>query len=128
MTLYKYVEEILVCLCIERKCNDKNYRCVNSIGEQVTPKGFKQLITEFSLKNGKRGTEIITTLDTKGNKGIRTIERDCFGYPEKVTDKVYGRVEVYVPAPDSNIGVIQKVEGRPDVYFRNITMDKLCQY
>ena len=104
------------------------FRCVNSIREQITPKGLKQVITEFSLKGGNRGTEIVTTIDANGSKGIRTIERDCFGRPEKVVDNVYGRTETYIHAPFPNIGVIQKVEGKPDVYLRNISMDKLCQY
>ena len=105
-----------------------DFRCVELIQEKVNPKGLKQVVTEFGLKNGKHGTEIVTTLDAEGNKGIRTILRDCFDNPEKVIDNVYGRVETYVPAPFPSIGVIQKAEGKPDVYFRNINMDKLCQY
>ena len=103
------------------------FRCVNAIQEQVNPKGLKQLITEFSYKNGKRGTEIVTKLDANGSVGIRTIERDCFGNPEKVIDNVYGRLETYVPASFPNIGIIQKAEGKPDA-FCTTTMDKLCQY
>lgn len=105
-----------------------DYRCVSLIREQVSPKGLKQIVTEFSTKNGKLGTEIVTILDEAGNKGIRTIERDCFGKPEKVVDDVYGRLETYVPASYPYAGVIQKTKGCPDVYFRNISIDKLCEY
>lgn len=102
-------------------------RCIHSIQERTNSRGLKQRITEFSLKNGKQGTEIVTKLDAKGNKGIRTIERDCFGRPEKVTDDVYNRHDVYVRGTFGN-GVIQKVEGYPDSPMYNISLDDFCKY
>ena len=104
-----------------------DFRCVNLIYEQINPKGLKQFITEFSLKNGKTGTEIVTMLGSNCRKGIRTIERDCFGSPERVIDNVNGRIETYTPAPRPHSGVMQQVKGMPDSYL-DISMDELCQY
>ena len=104
------------------------FRCVNHIREQINPKGLKQIITEYNLKNGDKGTEIITNLDSQGNKGIRTISRDYFGKPTCVTDEVYGRKEVYIPAPYPNTGIIQKSKGNPNTPYSNISIEDLCKY
>lgn len=104
-------------------------RCVNSIREQVNPRGLKQLITEYTTKDGKRGTEIITNLDAQGNKGIRTIERDIFDKVEKVTDDIYGRCEEYTRAfPIYNKGIFQSSKDGLKTYFPEKTLESLCRY
>ena len=106
-----------------------NIRCVNSISEQVNPRGLKQIITEYCTKDGARGTEIITKLDSKGNKGIRNIQRDTFGAPKEVLDEVYGRYEKYVSAyPAYTKGVFQYTKDGVKSYLPNVSMESLCRY
>ena len=106
-----------------------NIRCINSVKEQVNPRGLRQIVTEFSHKDGTSGTEIITMFDDMGTSGIRTIKRDVFGIPSRVIDKVYGRTEEYVSAfPEYNEGVFQYSEGMVRSYFPNINFVDLCKY
>lgn len=102
-------------------------RCINLIREQINNKGMKQVITEFSHKNGTLGTEIVTELDNRGNKGIRTIKKDIFGVPRSFVDQVYGRTEEYVCAyPD--YGVYQITDGIRTGYYPNVRIMDLCKY
>ena len=79
--------------------------------------GTVYFATDDTTKNGKKGTEIITDLG-QGNKGIRTIERDCFGKPEKVIDECYGRQEIYTPeSPIYPMGVFQTSKDGCKTYF-----------
>ena len=101
---------------------------VNAIYRHVNAKGVEQLITEMTLKNGRKATEIVTEL-SDGNKGVRIIERDFLGCPEKVIDNVFGRKETYVPAyPEREKGVFQYTEDNIRSYFPNISFEKLCEY
>jgi len=77
-------------------------------------------VKEYSLKNGKHITEIITRLG-KDNEGIREIYKDTLGYPEKVVDRVFGRLETYYPA---RVGVVQESDG-VKTPLPEITMDML---
>lgn len=100
----------------------------NSVKEQINPKGLKQVITKFTRQNGTSGTEIVTVLDSAGNKGIRTINRDIHGIPEEVIDEVYGRMEKYVSAyPERKNGIFQ-YSGNERSYFPNIELKDLCKY
>lgn len=103
-------------------------RCVNLVKEQASPKGLRQVVTEFTRKNGTSGTEIVTVLDSAGNKGIRTIERDAFGIISDITDRAYGRTEKYVSAyPERKNGIFQ-YSGNERSYFPNIELKDLCEY
>ena len=106
-----------------------NFRCISSITNQVNPRGFKQVVTEYYLKNGNMGTEIVTTLDAEGNKGIRTIERDCIGIPKKIIDDVYGRHEEYISAhPEYPTGIFQLDKNNIKTYYPNVSLEHLSRY
>lgn len=104
-------------------------RCVNTVREQISPKMFKQIITEYSLKNGHSGTEIITKLDSKGNKGVRNILKNAAGDVEKVVDDVYGRHEEYLSAcPDYQKGVYMYTFDNVRAYLPNVSLEQLSRY
>ena len=73
-------------------------------------------VTNYMKKNGENFSEVVTNLGS-GEKGIREI------YPNKVVDKVYGRIEEYRPERQ---GVVQISEGIKS-YFPNIKFSKLTQ-
>ena len=104
-------------------------RCINLVKEQASPKGFRQVVTEFTRKNGTSGTEVVTVLNSEGDKGIRTIERDAFGIISSITDRVFGRPpERYVSAyPERKNGIFQ-YSGNERSYLPDIELKDLCKY
>ena len=85
----------------------------------------KRIINQFSKKNGKTETEIITKLND-GNKNIRTIFQDTMGNIEKVVDNVFGRTETYTQAPNKP-GVIQTFDDIR-IYFPQISIERLAKH
>lgn len=83
--------------------------------DKYTTRGGKQ-VTNYMRKNGECFSEVVTDLGF-GKKGIREI------YPDKVIDRVYGRVEEY--RPEGN-GVVQISDGIKS-YFPNIKFSKLAR-
>ena len=104
------------------------FRCINAIRQGINLKGMKQEVIEYTLKNGKRGTEIVTNLDFQGNKGIRDIQRNIYGEIEKVVDDTYGRHEEYVSAyPYYSNSIFQYDKEGKRTLFRNVTLESLCR-
>ena len=99
-----------------------DFRCVESINECFKFGKMKQVITQYTMNNGKKGTEIITDLG-QGYKGIRTIEKDTFGNIEKVIDDFYGRKEIYTSAfPIYPKGIFQFSKDGFKMYFPDKTL------
>ena len=106
-----------------------DFRCVNSITEKVNSRGLKQVITEFTTKTGRKGTEIVTNLDYSGNKGIRTIDRNSSGKVELVVDDCYGRIEAYTSAsPMYPKGVFQYRKNGTRTYIPHVSLENLSKY
>ena len=101
------------------------FRCINAIRQGTNLRGLHQVATEYTLKNGKRGTEIVTNLDVQGNKGVRDIQRNIYGEIEKVVDDTYRRHEEYVSAYPN--GIFQYTKDGKRSFFPNITLESLCR-
>lgn len=77
-------------------------------------------VNEYKLKSGKHITEIITDLGK--DKSVREIYKDVLGNPEKVVDRVFGKVETYYP---SQAGIVRRNSDGVETFVPNLTVDKL---
>lgn len=75
-------------------------------------------VNEYCLKSGKHITEIITDLGNN-NQSIKEIYKDTLGCPEKIVDKVFGKLEIYYPGKSC---VIKESNGEKTILPNN-TMD-----
>ena len=102
-------------------------RCINMISEHVNP-SYGVKITDFCLKSGKTGTEIVTTTLNTNSQKVKTILRNAAGEIEKVTEDEDGRHVEYVSAyPAFRQGVLQYVYGQ-EWYLPHESLKNLSKY
>lgn len=82
-----------------------------------------RIVNEYCLKSGKHITEIITDYGSKG-KEVKEIHKDFLGYPEKIIDNVFGKINTYYP---SRSGVIQVSDGKETKLPPFYTMENLSR-
>lgn len=79
-------------------------------------------VNEYRLKTGKHITEIITDMGTKKER-TRTIYKDELGYPEKVVDKTFGKLETFYPG---QLSIIKESKGQK-TEIKGTTLDILVK-
>lgn len=101
------------------------FRCIEEINTQIIPNGYRKVI-KYTLKNGKRGTEVFTQISD--NTKSRTVEIGLDDLPERVYEYTGTERFTYLPAyPIRPNGVFRYNEQFMRTYFPQISFKKLCE-
>lgn len=77
-------------------------------------------VNEYRLNNGKHVTEILTKVGKDTN--VKKIYKDALGYPEKIIDKVFGKLETYYPSQSC---IIKRTSDGKEETLPLLALDKL---